>query len=165
MNIRRLKTGEALLYKKIRLESLKESPEAFASSYSAALERTAESWETQADRSATGSDRATFIAFDRDEPVGLAALYRDEKTATTGELLQVWISPHLRGRTMAVELMDAIFTWAKSNGFENIDAEVHKMNVRAIRFYKNYGFELKEKSSSENGDSLFLTKRVHAERS
>lgn len=51
---RRLKMGEGVLYKEVRLASLKDSPEAFSSSYGDALGRSEESWREQADASAVG---------------------------------------------------------------------------------------------------------------
>ena len=138
-NIRRLSPGEGDLYRRVRLESLKESPEAFASTYEAAINRTEESWSSQADASATGRDRATFVIL-TDEPIGLAALYRDETKPEEGELLQVWLSPVHRGGPLAAELMDTVFHWASSNGFETIRAEVTPANGRALRFYEKYGF-------------------------
>ena len=77
ITIRRLNAGEGMLYREARLASLKESPEACSSNYAAAISRSEQSWHEQADSSATGTDRATFIAMG-DTPVGLAALYRDE---------------------------------------------------------------------------------------
>lgn len=137
--IRRLNPGEADLYRSVRIESLKESPEAFASTYESALERSLESWQQQADASATGSDRATFIAIS-DIPVGVAALYRDPDIPAEGELIQVWVSPEYRGGHLAADLMDTVFQWASSNSFETILAEVTPNNPRALRFYEKQGF-------------------------
>lgn len=137
--IRRLNSGEADLYRSVRLESLKESPEAFASSYESALERSEESWRQQADASAKGSDRATFIVL-ADRPVGVAALYRNPEKPEEGEMIQVWVSPENRGTNAAAGLMQAIFAWAASNGFQTILAEVTPSNSRALRFYEKHGF-------------------------
>ena len=94
--IRRLSIGEGGLYRSVRLESLKESPEAFSSSYDDALTRSEQSWHDQADSSASGSDRATFIILD-EQTVGLGALYRDENDSSVGELIQMWVAPEIRG--------------------------------------------------------------------
>jgi len=68
--------GEGELYKLMRLASLRESPFAFGSTYESAQLRTPESWAEQADSTAQGSDRSTFIALCGDVPIGIAALYR-----------------------------------------------------------------------------------------
>ncbi|MGJ8644489.1 MAG: GNAT family N-acetyltransferase [Luteolibacter sp.] len=139
MRIRRLNPGEGMLYKKARLASLKDSPEAFSSSYADAVERSDESWHMQADASAAGRDRATFIALD-ETPVGLAAIYRDESEPDVGELIQMWIAPEKRGSALANDLLDALFEWAASSGFSRVRAEVVSQNSRALRFYEKYGF-------------------------
>ena len=164
MEIRRLKIGEASLYRKVRLESLKESPDAFSSTYDSALQRSYDSWQDQADSTAIGSDRATFLVLDEGEPVGLAALYREEELPTEGELIQVWISPTLRGSHSAARLMDAIFAWADLNGINIINAEVISSNERALRFYRRYGFRDYKTSTCGEEKAIILRKLVEPAR-
>ena len=109
ISVRRIQTGEGELFKRMRLTVLCESPFAFASTYEAALRRNPESWSKQADSTAQGSDRSTFIAFSDDSPVGIAALYRIEEENDVGELLQMWVSLEHRGKGVARELMEAVF--------------------------------------------------------
>lgn len=74
--IRRLNIGEAELYRAIRLDSLRDSPQAFASTYESALNRDSDSWTAQADEAALSGDRAIFIVL-TDCPIALAGIYRD----------------------------------------------------------------------------------------
>lgn len=137
--IRHLEVGEAALYREVRLEALRESPDAFATSYESALNRDHESWVAQADGSAEGGDRATFVVL-ADRPVGLAALYRDSEDPFLGDLIQMWVAPGHRGGAVAVGLLDRVFDWASRHGFRSIRAEVTAGNSRAFRFYEKYGF-------------------------
>ena len=105
--IRRIRTGEGVLYRNLRLESLKESPDAFLSKYEDASKRTLDSWQKQSDTSSFGSERATFI-IDDVEFLGLGAIYRDSLSSGQGELLQMWVSPKLRGNGIAKELLDSL---------------------------------------------------------
>ena len=75
----------------MRLKSLQESPSAFSTTYQSAIERTAESWREQADRSAKGTDRCTFFAFTGSSPVGIAAVYINASKKDEGEIVQVWV--------------------------------------------------------------------------
>jgi len=159
--IRRLVTGEGELYRKVRLESLRESPDAFASKYEDALLRNEESWNSQADSSAEGSDRATYIVLG-DQPCGLGAIYRDGNQSEVGELIQMWVSPDCRGSLVSRDLLDRLFDWASLNGFSRIKAEVERENARAIRFYHRYGFALSSEEASYSGSSIMLTKWVEA---
>lgn len=138
--IRRLRPGESAIYRSLRLEALKESPEAFATTYDSALIRDEESWIAQADASAQGDDRATFLVWDA-APVGLAAIYRDAARPSVGELLQMWIAPSHRGGSTAANLLDHLFRWASARSFESIRAEITPGNLRALRFYEKYGFQ------------------------
>lgn len=143
--IRRLNPGEHAIYRNIRLEALKESPEAFATTYESALTRDDESWVDQADTAAQGGDRAIFLVL-TDRPVGLAGLYRDSENPSNGELIQMWIAPDHRGGTAANNLLDYIFQWASKHSFTTIRAEVTDGNLRALRFYEKYGFQKIESS-------------------
>jgi len=138
----------------MRLTALRESPFAFASTYEAALRRSPESWRDQADSTAQGSDRSTFIAFSDDSPIGIAALYRTEEENDVGELLQMWVSPEYRGKGIARDLIDAVFQWASANGFRTVAATIAKGNVRALRFYQKYGFKPASEASLDGADDL-----------
>src|SRR5690348_6353805 len=115
--IRRIRLGEGNLFRSVRLTALKESPEAFGTTLESALERSEESWKEQADSTAEGSDRATFLLFERGTPAGIVALYRDVERTSQGEIIQLWVAPHLRGRGAAIELTRAVLEWARTNGF------------------------------------------------
>jgi RimJ/RimL family protein N-acetyltransferase len=157
--IRRLRIGEGALYRSVRLASLRDSPQAFSSTYEDAFARDEEDWNAQADASALGSDRATFVVIDQ-EPCGLGAVYRDVSQPEVGELLQMWISAEHRGSLVATELLNEIFKWAALNGFSRIKAGVLKGNSRAIRFYRRFGFVPSQDISIDSDSIVMLTKFV-----
>jgi ribosomal protein S18 acetylase RimI-like enzyme len=154
--VRRIRTGESELFKQMRLASLRESPFAFGSTYESAVQRRPESWAEQADGTARGSDRSTFIAFCGEAPTGIAALYRIGEGSDVGELLQVWVSPEHRSQGVAVDLMDAVFQWAGENGFRTVVACVRQENARALRFYQEYGFAPANSASGGGPDDLVV---------
>jgi GNAT superfamily N-acetyltransferase len=160
--VRRIQIGEGELYKRIRLAALRESPSAFSSTYESALNRTSESWSEQADSTASGSDRSTFIAFFNDLPVGIAALYRKTESVELGELLQVWICPEYRSKGIAVQVMDSVFQWAAENGFRTVLANIARGNERAVQFYRKYGFKLADRVSPDAPD-VILQKEINAD--
>jgi RimJ/RimL family protein N-acetyltransferase len=160
--IRRLNFGEGLLYRAVRLEALRESPEAFSSRHEESVARSEQSWADQADSSATGSNRATFVVIE-DRPVGLAALYRDEEDPNLGELFQMWVAPEVRGGSVAADLLFEVFRWAGFNGISHVKAEVVKGNTRALRFYEKFGFVASDVGAFESASSWLLIKRVDLE--
>jgi RimJ/RimL family protein N-acetyltransferase len=161
--VRRIKLGEVEIFRRLRLSSLNESPSAFKTTWESAVNRSFESWCDQADSTAQGSDRATFIAFSGDEPVGIAAIYRDEKRSNVGEILQVWVAPEYRGKGIALDLIDTVFHWAGRNGFREIMATITKGNMRAQRLYQKYGFKLVYGALLEGADDPVLLKKIDVE--
>ena len=162
ITIRRIGLGEGEIFKQLRLESLSESPEFFGTTFEDALARSDESWHWQADNSAQGSDRATFLAFSDEEPIGIAALYRDHGEKTNVALIQVWVRPAHRRRNVAGKLLNEIFDWAKTNEFARIYAWVVKDNKRMLRTLSNFGFEIagEEKSFRDAIVSCQLIKKA-----
>ena len=158
--IRRIYKGESSLYRDIRLASLKESPEAFSTSYQTASERTPERWSEQADSSAEGTDRCIFLALSKGKPIGVAALYHDEGHKDAGELVQVWVSPAHRGSGVASKLIQNIFEWAKKNGTSEIRTEVLDTNRRTIRFYERIGFEVADSVPLHSTSGVVLRRKI-----
>lgn len=161
ITIRRLHWGEAGLYRELRLEALRESPEAFGTSLADALARDDQSWIDQADASASGPDRATLVVI-AERPAGLAALYRDASDPMVGELIQMWVAPQIRGGQVAGELLGAILRWAGENGFRRVRAEVMAGNARALGFYRKCGFSEVAGQGNATGASIVLTRAVEA---
>jgi ribosomal protein S18 acetylase RimI-like enzyme len=165
ISVRRIRIGEGELFKQMRLTSLREAPYAFSSTYESALRRSPESWREQADSTAQGADRSTFIAFSDNSQIGIAALYRNPEETDVGEVLQVWVAPEYRSRGVAFDLLDAVFQWAGENGFRIITATITKGNTRALKFYRKYGFDLVDGASLDGPDDLVLMKEVKVEQS
>jgi len=162
ISIRRIQIGESELFRQMRLNALRESPSAFTSTYESALNRSSESWNEQADNTAEGSDRATFIAFSGDSPIGIAALYRDKERIDTGEILQVWVSPEHRGKGVALHLLHSVFQLARNNGFRTVLATITQGNARALRFYQKCGFKHMRETSLTGTENL-LRKEIEVE--
>jgi GNAT superfamily N-acetyltransferase len=159
--IRRIQIGETDLYKQMRLASLRDAPYAFSSTYEGALQRSVDSWREQAEGSARGTNRATFIAFSDDVPIGIAAIYRLDDQAEVGEVLQVWVERDYRRTGVAWDLMNAVFTWAGENTICRIIARVTNGNARALKFYCKYGFSINDKSLLGDPDGVLLVKEVN----
>ncbi len=160
VTIRRIAKGEWELFKQVRLAALKEAPYAFGSTYDRALERTTQSWMDQADGSAQGEMRATFLAFSEDGPVGITALYRNEKDVNEGEVLQVWVAPKTRGTGLAQRLMATTLTWAEEQGVETALATISKSNLGAVAFYEKCGFVLVHEQSRDGDCDLVYEKKI-----
>ncbi|MGJ8655936.1 MAG: GNAT family N-acetyltransferase [Akkermansiaceae bacterium] len=140
ITVRRAASGDAELFRGIRLRALKDSPEAFGSTYEDAVERDFESWREQIESTVSGVGRNTQFAFDGDECIGIAALYREEG-AEAGDVIMMWVSPEARGTGTAGLLVENLLSWASEVGMRDVLLNVALANKRAIRFYENCGFE------------------------
>ena len=142
LTVRRIGLNEGTLYREIRLASLADSPEAFSTTLASANDRSLDSWCDQADSATVGSDRAIFLAFIDDRPVGIAGLYRDPEDQGLGEVVQVWVALGHRGSSVAGEMLGSLLSWARDSGYERLSAWVNGENQRAARFFGKHGFEM-----------------------
>jgi GNAT superfamily N-acetyltransferase len=138
--VRRIEAGEFDLYKRLRLDALKEDPAAFVTTYEEAISRSDESWRNQADEAATSAERALFFAFVNETAAGLAGLYRDQDNPQAGEFIQVWIAPPFRKRGLAMQLIEFAADWARKRQLRTVKAIVAKENAGVISFYEKCGF-------------------------
>jgi ribosomal protein S18 acetylase RimI-like enzyme len=154
IEIRRIKKSEVDHFKRIRLRSLRESPESFAASYEDALLRDDESWINQVNKCCSGANRATFLCFDNESLVGITSLYRHEQQTVVGELLQVWVQPEYRKKGLASCLLSESLKWGKNNGFSEVLATVSNTNYGVIKFYELHGFRCIVNPKQDNQDVL-----------
>jgi len=138
---RRATEDDVALFKEIRLKALKDSPDAYGSTYEASIQRTESSWLEQLATTTSGDLRNTQFAFDGDNCIGIAALYR-EADAPAGAIIMMWVAPEYRGTAAASTLVQSLLDWAKKAGHDSVSLSVTDTNDRAIQFYKNCGFEL-----------------------
>lgn len=136
---RRATKDDVALFREVRLKALKESPDAYGSTYESALQRDQRSWEEQLWSTTSGGDRNTQFAFADDQCIGIAALYR-EPSALSGDIIMMWVDPGHRGSGAASSLVHNLLRWAKDSGFTAVSLEVTDSNARAIKFYENQGF-------------------------
>jgi len=163
IDCRRATKNDVELFKEVRLKALKDSPDAFGSTYESALQRDHGSWRDQLFLTTTGGDRNTQFAFSGEQCVGIAALYR-ETSLLEGELIMMWVDPEYRGTDAASLLVNDLLSWAKDSGLDTVYLEVTDSNARAIKFYTNLGFcdsgETVEIDSDRNLHGIRMIQRL-----
>ncbi len=145
VHIRQLGPGDAAAYQALRLHGLRESPEAFGSTYE---EDRALALDEVAQRlTATGgvAARVVFGAFDGDDLVGVAGCARQGKTKARHKAI-VWgmyVRPEQRGRGVGRRLLEAIIlearTWPE---VECLTLTVVERAAAARKLYRSMGFEV-----------------------
>ena len=92
-------------------------------------------------------DAAFFLAYEEDMPVGFAQCQlRDEYVEGTGSspvgyLEGIYVAEEYRKHGLAIELVSACETWAKSKGCTEFASDCELENVQSLRFHLNVGFE------------------------
>ena len=136
--IRLLAPEDIAVFRKIRLESLRTNPSAFAG--------TAEDWEKLPDvewrRRMTANP--VFVSFDDNDPVGIMGLLRQtaRKMAHRAWVIMVFVRPDHRRQGRAETMLKAVCDHARSIGLLQLELAVSADNHAAIRFYERVGFAL-----------------------
>lgn len=137
MIVRRLEAKDAEEWKRLRLISLQENPEAFLSSL-----------EVERDRPLEGivqnfATSLTFGAFDGDTMIGqLSAVpERSERMSHRVWINAVFVHKDHRASGVAQDMLEASEQAAKDAGHLQFELHVAADNARAISFYKRNGFQ------------------------
>ncbi|SEN23153.1 Ribosomal protein S18 acetylase RimI [Mesobacillus persicus] len=157
MEIRRLKSEDAKSYQKVRLEALKNNPEAFGSSYAEEKDR---SIETYAERLAS-DESITIGAFQEAELVGTVTLFREKylKLSHKANIFAMYVQPDKRGLGVGKKLLlEAINQANTIDGIEQLNLTVVATNEPAKNLYTSLGFEVfgRERHALKFEDGTYL---------
>jgi GNAT superfamily N-acetyltransferase len=127
----------------IRLRSLADAPDAFTSTYEHEESYDEARWRELA---TTG---CWFAAVDG-EPVGVAAGVSGwSGDAKKRELVGMWVAPSHRRRGVARELLNAVKTWAASEGATTLSLGVREGNEDAMKAYRRMGMRSSGETTPE----------------
>ena len=121
------------VYRNIRLRMLRETPDAYASSYAVEAASPESRWRQRLD------NPMLFLASDRrGEVVGTATgVPRPDGTV---EVVAMYVAPEARGQGCAAQLLDAVAAAARERGAHSLTLRVIAGNQAAHRSYTRYGF-------------------------
>ena len=130
---KRLKPSQWNVLKRVRLEALRDTPDAFGTTYEEESQYNEEEWRKRLQR----EDCITYVAFIEDSPIGLVvgAPY-DERAG----LFAMWVNSKYRGKGLGSRLVDRIIEWARSNEYSAILLDVADNNTSALALYVRKGF-------------------------
>ena len=136
--IRRLTEEDAEAYREIRLKSLRDHPEAYASTFDSASAKPNDYW-IQALQTLS-----LFSALDQTgKLVGLVGFMQEhgDKDRHRGWLIQMYVDPAFRGSGCALALVQTILDYAVGRVMQ-VHLGVWDQNPAAIRFYEKAGFHI-----------------------
>ncbi|MEW9053154.1 MAG: GNAT family N-acetyltransferase [Neobacillus sp.] len=141
MEIRLLVAADAQQYWLLRLEALKENPEAFSTSYEEAVMR--ENPIEQASRDFTTEGTYTFGAFEDKELIGMVTLMLEKKAKLKhrANIFAMYVTPKKQGLGVGKALLTSAIQKAKMiDRIEKINLTVVASNEKAKKLYTNLGF-------------------------
>ncbi|MET1414420.1 GNAT family N-acetyltransferase [Roseibium sp. HPY-6] len=122
-------------YQAVRLRALRDTPNAFASTYADEEAFLEKNW-----RRRLTSGAQTFIAVLGDKDVGsVTGAARRDRDGVAG-LFGMWVAPEARGRGAGSLLVQRVIDWASAAGFEQVFLDVADSNHAAIKLYEKAGF-------------------------
>ena len=139
VTVRRVEVGDVDAYRRVRLGALQESPSAFGSTHERESRMTDDEWQRRVAAGAGAHDRATFLAFDGDDVVGVVGIFGD-LDPTTPQLVSMWTAPTVRRLGVGRDLVDAALAWARTAGATAVELWVTTGNDPAQRLYESFGF-------------------------
>ena len=152
MKIRATEERDWMILKKIRLESLLDTPTAFGVSYQTATTNSDEQWQNRASPKALPK---FWLAFKDDNEVGIIGSGIDQ--ADRYNLIAMWVKPGARGLGIAKHLVDAVKSDAISKKFKKVFLDVSPENLKAVQFYKKNGFVfIDEKQPLDSHPSIMI---------
>jgi GNAT superfamily N-acetyltransferase len=146
-----VRSGDWERWRAIRLAALRDSPEAFGSTYEQELGYPAELWQERVEVGATSAERALFIAGHAGRDVGCAGGFRDQPGAAPS-LISMWVDPRARRLGAARALLHAVRGWAKGTGASELRLHVVSTQRPARSLYESCGFGYTGRSEAGRRD-------------
>lgn len=144
--VRALCPAEGPLYRELRLEALRESPEAFASSYEEERTREASHFAERCAQTGPGRVFGAFAPAGGEERLlGMAGIYwaPRPKLRHKAHVWGVFVRPSARGRGCGRELLAALTAYARTlEHVRQLHLGVSSGNAAALRLYRACGFEV-----------------------
>lgn len=139
IEIKEFDPAEWSVYKKLRIASLRDSPDAFGSTLDTALACTDEIWKARLQPNSNSLDLAIY-ALSKGNAVGLAWGKIRSETRSTAHLYQMWVAPEARGSGAGSLLLNRVTAWSKDLMAKQLHLSVTIGNSPAWSLYRSAGF-------------------------
>jgi RimJ/RimL family protein N-acetyltransferase len=140
--IRTAKTSDAPAFRQLRLQALREHPEAFSSDYAVNAAHPDSFWEGRL--AEMGEQGMLFFALHEENLVGMCGIQRDysPKTCHSAMIWGVYVQPLWRSQQLAGKLIASCLDWAGAHKVTIVKLAVVTTNTAAIRCYARSGFQV-----------------------
>jgi RimJ/RimL family protein N-acetyltransferase len=135
---------DAPAYRALRLEALRNHPEAFSADYAANLAKPMTFWTERLAFNNPESTAMIYFAVHDRQLIGMCGIYRTNspKIEHTANIVGMYVQPDWRGFHIAEGLITASLDWARTLGVKIVKLAVVTTNSSAIRCYARCGFQV-----------------------
>jgi GNAT superfamily N-acetyltransferase len=140
-------------WRDIRLRALRDSPEAFGSTYAREVAFADSDWR----RRLEDPTSVSVLALDGPRPVGMGGGFQDLPGWL--HVIAMWVEPGARGQGIAHGLLRVIQRWADDRGLR-LHLDVSTGNPGARRVYERYGFTVTGETRPIRAGSGDLVERM-----
>ncbi|MCB1691589.1 MAG: GNAT family N-acetyltransferase [Pseudomonadales bacterium] len=161
MRIRTLEADEGMLLKRLRLGSLKESPDSFSPTFEENAVHDDEYWRRAARRIADTPGFEIFVVEIDGHEAGLVSGQVDEQG--TGHIGAMWVDPVARGKGVGRALLERVMTFLKDQDCAAIELSVTETNHGAIALYESLGFRFNGNDEPLRHGSPLLNRHMSLE--
>ncbi len=134
LSVRPCAVGDATTLRALRLEALRDTPDAFGSTYGEASKWPMRRWVAMA------TDFNYYLGEIDGTPAGIASGGWNERYADTHWLFGMFVTRAARGSGLADLLVEAVVAWARGLGADALYLHVTSSVTRAQHFYTRVGF-------------------------
>ena len=140
VTIRQAALADAENFRALRLQALRDHPDAFSADYAYNASQPLSYWEQRL--SDTGSQGMIFFADSQPGLVGMCGVRRGNSPATRhgATVWGVFVLEQWRGLRIAENLIQQCVDWASEHGVSSLRLGVVTSNTSAVRCYQRCGF-------------------------
>lgn len=142
--IRRAAGDDAERVRRLRLDALRNHPQAFASDYESSQVEGIDFWRERIASQAEKGEGIIIVAEAGEKLVGMTGLYRGSRVRTrhSGTIWGVYVDPEWRGLRLGDVLVEAAVAWGREQGVVVAKLAVITTNIPAINSYLRCGFQV-----------------------
>jgi RimJ/RimL family protein N-acetyltransferase len=140
ISLRPAQESDALAFRELRLEALRNHPEAFSADYALNEAEPPTFWSNRL--RTLGNDGRLYFAIHEDKLIGMCGIGRGNspKTRHSATIWGVYVKSAWRGSQIAEGLINECAQWAKTHEIKLLKLGVVTTNTAAIRCYLRCGF-------------------------
>jgi len=141
MRIRSIEMSDLAAFKALRLEALKNHPEAFGTDYHESLGEPDSNWIERVRDSVNSDTNCLFLADAEDELAGMLGVFRSRgaKNRHAGTVWGVYVRPAYRGQKLVDRMMHEALEWCTQRGIRIVRLSATN-STAAVRCYLRCGF-------------------------